>query len=44
MAVIGGFLFFGGMEAHAAISVWMWWGATTPIPVSATNPLPVQCQ
>jgi hypothetical protein len=44
LLVFGVLLFFGGMEAHAAVSSWIWWGATNPIPVSAANPLPVACQ
>jgi hypothetical protein len=37
--------FFGGMAAHAQVSSWGWWGTTTTtiVPISADNPLPVQC-
>jgi hypothetical protein len=37
--------FIIGMQAQAAMSVWGWWGATrqTIVPISAANPLPVQC-
>jgi hypothetical protein len=46
IASFGIALFAGGMMAQAQMATWGWWGTSiaTFVPISAANPLPVQCQ